>query len=91
MDGRELTGFEEIANEATLFHEGLYRREDGGRPRIENLFQSHIQVDSVANLERPFSEEKVKSVVLGMDGAKSSRTEWLLYVVFLRMLGHYKS
>lgn len=70
-EGQEMMEFEEIANEATLFYNRLYRKERGSRPMIEKLFEGEISRDQGGNLERPFSEEEVKNAIFSMKWDKA--------------------
>lgn len=70
IEGEEVMNFDSIANEAIFFYQNLYK-EHAQRPFIDNLFDSHILVDQVEELEKPFEVKEVKDTIFGMDNAKA--------------------
>lgn len=70
-----MVNFKDIANEAIQYYSKLYKKDQGGRPIIENLFHSHTPEEKASWFEKCFEESEVKEVVFWMDGAKAPRPD----------------
>lgn len=75
IKGNEVSNFEEISTATFNFYKRLFSYMTSSQPRIMNLFDASLPLESVALLERPFSKEEIKLAVINMNKDKSPKLD----------------
>lgn len=75
VDVEEHMELEKFSNDAISFFQSLYRKEEGPRPIIDNLFDVRLPMEQAGDLKQPFLEEEVHNINFSMDGSKALRPD----------------